>query len=617
MATAVSEPFRVVIKAPAAAGAFDALLHPGDGDAGANRSAVNLYGGNNSIPRLYSGALGWKNPDVWDWKDANGVAQGSAPYASIAASSAHADGTVYSISSAALTTLIEEMRSGAKPNYGFMLRATAGVVAILQSRQAASGKPQLILTLADAKTQVTRDVGADVHLSLSSIGSAGAAQSLSLENAASVWFDLSGIPQRIVAATLKLTVTHNYGGSGAIGVYRVDLDHLQITGPVEQGLAQNYEKDAGLAGNRSVFVVEHFPDATSQTSRGWASNPPNGGGIDTSIVGASDPDSAMQYQPLASSVNALKVRIKAGNHGGTILRRYFYQNGGVEPDELYIRYYLRLANDFNPTDAPGGGKLMAGFDGTYNSANRRRKPDAPGYAGNGGRPSSSGCTGWSIRGGYGPTIPGNEISDAGYRFAYFYSYFPTIHMLNDRYEYGGRVTWRTGSFLQKNRWYCIEMYLKMNSIDTSGGTLAHFGNAIHVGVNQDTAWLYSNAAPTPVTPDTTIISAPHVYYGNKTGYLYPSASWAGRWLTSDAGKDTAVLTSPGVGRNDAQLRVWIDGKLVLNLDNFLMRHIANVQIESVWLDQYVGGTLPDVVDTTLYVAQVVASSQYVGPMRMT
>ena len=616
MATTDSGPFRVQIKARGDdADSFAPLLHPGDGDFGATRYSVNLYGGNNTFPALNSGALGWKNPDVWDWKDASGIAQGSKPFASVAASSAHPDGTVYRLSSGALTMLVEEMRSGAKPNHGFLLRATGSVLPVLRSRQAATGKPRLVLSLTDS-TRVTLEAKADVHLSKGSVGSSGASESLNLEHAASVWFDLSEIARRVSDATLELSVAHNYGsGSAMIEVYRVDLDHLHVTGSVEEGIAKAYVQDRELARHPSVYVLEHFPNLTSETSRGWTANPPNGDGVETSIVGAGDSDRAVLYQPLAPGVNALKTRIKAGSHGGTILRWYFHQNRGAEPDELYIRYYLRLANDWNPTELAGGGKLMAGFDGTYNKGNRRRKPNAPAYAGNGGRPSSSGCTGWSLRGGYAAAHPGNEISDAGYRVANFYGYFPTAHMLS-RYEYGSAIHWNAGSYLQKNRWYCIEMYLKLNSIDTSGTTLAHFGNRLHIGVNQDTAWLYATADAKPTAPDTAIISAPRVYYGNKTGYLYPDARWTGPWITSDMGTDSAVLTSPGVGRHDAQLKVWIDGKLVMSLQNFLVRHIANVQIESVWLDQYAGGQSPDVVDTTLYVAQVVASAQYVGPMKM-
>lgn len=175
--------------------------------------------------------------------------------------------------------------------------------------------------------------------------------------------------------------------------------------------------------------------------------------------------------------------------------------------------------------------------------------------------------------------------------------------------------WGIGSYLQKNRWYCVEMYLKLNSIDTSGATLAHFGNAVHIGVTQDTGYLYPSASSTPISPDTAIVSAPHVYYGNKTGYLYPSPSWSGPWIVSEAGTDTAVLTSPGVGRHDAEAKVWIDGRLVYHQQSFLMRHLANVQMWSIWVDVFAGGPNADVVDGTFYLAHPVISKSYVGPMR--
>ncbi len=93
-------------------------------------------------------------------------------------------------------------------------------------------------------------------------------------------------------------------------------------------------------------------------------------------VDAVDEDSQRKFQPHAGK--ALRVRVDQGGHYGVSLQYRFAQRLGSEPEEIYLRYYLRLADDWNPQR---GGKLP-GIGGTY------------GRAGWGGR-KVDGMDGWS------------------------------------------------------------------------------------------------------------------------------------------------------------------------------------------------------------------------------
>src|SRR5213075_129893 len=75
-------------------------------------------------------------------------------------------------------------------------------------------------------------------------------------------------------------------------------------------------------------------------------------------------------------------RAPAGDNLGLDMGYKFADKLGSEPEEIYFRYYLRLASDWRPS--PDGGKLP-GISATY------------GNTGWGGR-KADGRSGWSMRG---------------------------------------------------------------------------------------------------------------------------------------------------------------------------------------------------------------------------
>ena len=122
---------------------------------------------------------------------------------------------------------------------------------------------------------------------------------------------------------------------------------------------------------------------------------------------------------------------------------------GYEPDEVYFRYYLRFDDDWRPAD--DGGKLP-GLAGTY------------GRAGWGGR-RSDGRNGWSLRGMFHRMpAPGNPMAD---RIG-FGTYAYHAEMSGD---FGDGWEWMIAGLglLERNRWYCVEQSLRLNTPGVSDG----------------------------------------------------------------------------------------------------------------------------------------------------
>jgi hypothetical protein len=127
----------------------------------------------------------------------------------------------------------------------------------------------------------------------------------------------------------------------------------------------------------------------------------------------------------------------------------FRSKTGSEPEEIYFRYYLRFGDDWQQTVQ--GGK-MPGISGTY------------GRAGWGGR-KVNGRDGWSARGSFGLTLPeGNPL--AGRQPLGWYCYHADMEG-----RYGSGWIWTGGyrGFLENNRWYSIEQYVKLNTPGEAGG----------------------------------------------------------------------------------------------------------------------------------------------------
>lgn len=203
--------------------------------------------------------------------------------------------------------------------------------------------------------------------------------------------------------------------------------------PKRQGLATRYAGDEGIAKDAQVICATRFESDAWRSA--WS-----GGRRDTvSVVSV---DGERLFQPWRGK--ALRIKVPAGRHYGASLQYEFKQRLGYEPEEVYFRYYLRFASDWNPEQ---GGKLP-GIGGMY------------GRGGWGGRPSD-GRNGWSARGQFNGCQGGKTPIG-------FYCYHADM-----KGQYGASWIWKDEGlgYLENSRWYCIEQYVKLNTPGANDGIL--------------------------------------------------------------------------------------------------------------------------------------------------
>ncbi len=129
---------------------------------------------------------------------------------------------------------------------------------------------------------------------------------------------------------------------------------------------------------------------------------------------------------------------------------FFKEETGVEPEEIYFRYYVRFGDSWTPLT---GGKLP-GIGGTYGKA---------GW----GRRKSNGYNGWSARGLFLPNLPnGNPLAGGVPIGTYLYH-------AGMKTTYGDNLVWQTDQrgILTKNQWHSVEHYVKLNDPEKSNGIL--------------------------------------------------------------------------------------------------------------------------------------------------
>lgn len=202
---------------------------------------------------------------------------------------------------------------------------------------------------------------------------------------------------------------------------------------VEKGLAAKYVHDEGLEKDPDVIVFTNFE------SDGWREVWPGGQRQTVSVVAK---DNELGFEPLQNK--ALRIEVPKGEHYGASMEYKFKDKIGSEPEEIYFRYYLRFGSDWDPAR---GGKLP-GIGGTYNRG------------GWGGRPAD-GRNGWSARGQF-------EGQKAGKTPIGFYCYHADM-----RGQYGSSWIWKRDDlgYLENNRWYCVEQYVRMNTPQKNDGIL--------------------------------------------------------------------------------------------------------------------------------------------------
>jgi hypothetical protein len=192
--------------------------------------------------------------------------------------------------------------------------------------------------------------------------------------------------------------------------------------------------DIAINATAQHILTTDFSNTAWFNDWGLTSTPGN-----TSLI-SSDPSLGF----IALEGNALKVKFAQGAHEGASWSYQFADRGVVEPEEIYFRYYLRLANDWDPATS---GKLP-GISGTY------------WVAGWGGR-QADGFNGWSARGLY-------QEQNAGKTQLSNY-----IYHVDQFDQWGTESDWLNNNVanLDNNRWYCIEQYIKLNTPTINDGIM--------------------------------------------------------------------------------------------------------------------------------------------------
>lgn len=387
-----------------------------------------------------AGRLKWQNY-MGDWRDAKGKAQGGVAFATEKITN---DNTGQFVEWD-VTPLVQQWQQGNWPNQGFFLRTVDGSNVSFSSRDAQQpeGRPQLVIVGKEKTARLAP--AADTSLNPSTYKSQGQGETLRVSqdpNHALLRFDLAEGKKlgEISQATLRLFVSRVYKG-GAVGVFRCSQGHDEPLSEPKLGLAARYAGDEGIDKDADVIFATGFE--SDRWNEAWS----YAGKMEVLDTVASD--AGRKFQPLSGK--ALRVRIAEGATGALNTLYKFQKETGSEPEEVYFRYYLRLADDWNQTVQ--GGK-MPGFSGTY------------GVAGWGGR-KSNGRNGWSARGHFSLTIPAdNPLGGTTPIGTYCY------HADMEGY-YGSNWIWQNDyrGFLENNRWYAVEQYLKLNTPGKKNGIL--------------------------------------------------------------------------------------------------------------------------------------------------
>lgn len=386
--------------------------------------------------------LPWKH-FMGDWRDTEDTEQGEVPYAVTKVVDSDTRKPVHWD----VTTLVKEWTDGMHPNQGFFLRVTDGRGPIMfGSRESTDATLRPKLELTGATGRISLDPAADTYLTKSTYRSQGQADELRVSAEPEhlvIRFDLKQATKvgAISNAALILQTTKQYG-SASIGVFRCRQGHDEPSSLPVLGIAARYKNDHAIADHPDVVFTTGFERANWQSE--WTQAGPKDR-IDT----VSADTRSQKFAPLQGK--ALRCRIAKGETTALNTLFKFDEQIGEEPEEIYFRYYLRLADDWNQTVQ--GGKLP-GISGTY------------GRAGWGGR-KSNGNDGWSARGLFKMTVPaGNPL--AGRTPIGFYCYHADM-----KTSYGTNWVWSKDyrGYLATNRWYAIEQHCRLNTPGEKDGVL--------------------------------------------------------------------------------------------------------------------------------------------------
>ncbi|MCP3668036.1 MAG: hypothetical protein GY696_37035 [Gammaproteobacteria bacterium] len=390
---------------------------------------------------MYNAAAGlpWLNKNG-DWIDNEGTPQGNIPFATFTAKKP-------SFINTDVTKLVISLHKGHYPNRGLLIRLGNGNGTIkFHSREQINPDSSPTLIIKTDKSEYSIVATADTNLDPSTVRTLGGLTKLTLSKNRNIllYFPLESIPssEQVRIATLRLNMIKLYGNRPVnADIYLCQPGGLSIAQEIQYGIASNYPYDEGLDSDPNTILTTNFSEWRWKSK--WSETQ---GNLD---VYSSNKD----FIPLDG--DALRIRFKKGSKLAANISYKFTEKLGLEPESIYFRYYLWLSDNWNPKV---GGKFP-GIAGTY------------GKAGWGGR-RSDGFNGWSTRGSYKLPLPhDNPLS--GLTPIGTYAYVADMPS-----KYGANWPWPIEQLglLEKEKWYSIEQYIKLNTPGEHNGTLKSWVN---------------------------------------------------------------------------------------------------------------------------------------------
>lgn len=389
-------------------------------------------------------SLQWRN-ELGDWHDAENEAQGGVPFVSESI-------TQPGVMAFDVTELVNKWQSGQYINKGFLLRLLSGVSLSWRSKEYVDSTehPKLLLTDTDGQAIELKPIG-DVTLDRSTYSDLGASSVLTASTQANtvIKFDTEGLGE-MREALLVMHAHSKTSGSINVGVFRATQTHYEPEDEVRSGLAATVDSDSELEGHEDVYLYTSFDETTETGEPDWQSKWSwNYKHVVPVPVDEATAFAGLNFAPWDGK--ALQVGFKQGINAAVDSGFAFADKNIAEPEELYIRYMLRvpdpdLPNAFDPIQ-PG---KLPGFSGTY------------GRCGNGGAPANGYC--WSARMHFNPYAPDHNTL-AGYLPVGNYVY----HMdMNG--NYGTHMMWTRdyNGILQTDQWHCVDAYVKLNTPAADG-----------------------------------------------------------------------------------------------------------------------------------------------------
>ena len=305
--------------------------------------------------------------------------------------------------------------------------------------------------------------------------------------------------------------------------------------------------EGGLAGRSDVVFCEPWEDPT-WWQKGYLSD---GAKTRARPVTAERVARTSVVSTGCISGNCLEVELRKGE-AGALAVHWPLSAVGQRPEELFLRYYLKLSENFNPNVCGPDGAVVDSGGKLPGPADTRTDDDPGGQCGNGGNPSD-GLHCWSLRSKFRDCYGGSDgaacARGARARFGH-YAYFP-----------GSGDFWGVAGFWDSN------------SYDQSTGA----GGSCRT------------------TPS-------NMYCGKGNGGLA-----GGRWYRVEM---HVKMNTPG--RADGVLEGWLDGRKTFEKTNMVYRLPGHddLHVRTMWLNVHTGGDVPNgnCVDQKVWLDQMVLTT---------